>query len=162
MTVRVDYRCRRCGHVVELEVATPPAATRCRSCGSTAKRQWSLFGVGRRDLRTAVEGAVEGAVAPSPGLGPGGGRSSEPCRTSPGVPGLCLLGDSAARALVARATNDGRSLEREQRRQTAHLSETGRHGTVVSDHGHSHGHGHGGANPASDNRSATRGPREIT
>ncbi|MDH3681642.1 MAG: zinc ribbon domain-containing protein [Acidimicrobiia bacterium] len=152
MTVRVDYRCRRCGLVVELQVETPPTATRCGDCGGTAKRQWTSFGIGR------TERSGSGVAAQPTAARPRDQRDGELCRTNPGIPGLCLLGESAGRSLVARATNDGRSLEREQHRQTAHLSETGRHGTVVSDHGHCHG----GASPAAGTPETTsRGPREI-
>lgn len=149
MTVRVDYCCKRCGQLEEFALPTPSATRTCSACGGTAKRRWTTFGIGRAQTGDA---ALAGPGASAPGTA----RSRKPgpdlCRSNPGVPGLCLLSESAGRALVARTKGDGRSLEREQQRQTEMLATTGSHEAVMSDHGH----GGGASNTGSP------GPREIT
>ncbi len=151
MTVRVDYGCLQCGHREELAVTTPIPTTVCTVCGGTAKRIWTTFGIGRGRSGGADANADRSAAAG--GRATASLRGADLCRSNPGVPGLCMLSDSAGRALVARSNNDGRSLEREQQHQTDFLASTGDHGAVVSDHGHSHSGGSG--------EPAGPGPREI-
>ena len=151
MTVRVDYSCGRCGRVEELALEVPSATTTCSACGGTAKRRWTTFNIGRKrsgDTAVTSDGGTAGGTARR------GKPGSDLCRSNPGVPGLCLLGESAGRALVARSRGDGRSLEREQQRQTEVLARTGHHEAVMSDHGHGHGGG--------TDKTGSRGPREIT
>lgn len=125
MGVPVDYRCEHCGGTSEQRVESPPPQTvRCPACGSSARRRFSVFGV-RRPPPAVADRPAPPALAP--------------CMRHPDVPALCHLSPSVARAWVARARNDGRSLERElaaqeqlpphvaSERVQAHINHRGHH-----------------------------------
>ena len=152
MTVRVDYGCERCGRVEEFARRAPSVTRTCSACGGTAKRRWTTFGIGR--VRSGDSAVASDGPTPAPPSAGSGKLGPDLCRSNSGVPGLCLLGESAGRALVARAKGDGRALEREQQRQTEVLVRSGHHEAVMSDHAHSHGGGAG--------KTTSPGPREIT
>lgn len=146
MSVRVDYRCATCGGVAEHAVASPPPPERpCVACGSPAKRLFAPIGL-RRSQRSA------GAAIPGelPGSGAARGASDAMCLNAPAVPGICHMQPDAARAWVARARRDNRTLERELERQERGLAETGKPLAEPVAHGHHH---HDQALPSEDLRS---------
>lgn len=129
MTVNVDFRCRSCELTWETSVAQPvPVLLPCPTCGGPSRRRWSGVAVLRSPSGTA----------PSTGVAPVAEASA--CRGAPDVPGLCMLGPSAARAATAIARGDGRALEAEHARQDA-LRSAGLPAEPVAAGGHSHGPG---------------------
>jgi putative FmdB family regulatory protein len=105
--ILVDYRCPRCEGITERRVpAPPPAELTCPACGSAARRVFSPVRLG--------------GVARAPGKPPP--RREPQCRDDPGVPGICHMEPSAARAWAARAHGDNRALDREIERQERRLA----------------------------------------
>lgn len=99
----VDYRCDRCGGVMEQRLPSPPPPTlACVACGSPARRLFSAPAILRRAPST------DAALPPSP---------SSTCLRHPDIPALCHLDPSVAPAWIARARGDDRALERELDRQ---------------------------------------------
>lgn len=100
----VDYRCGNCGHRAERWVSTPPPSHVACHCGGPARRLFS--------------GANLLGLAPDPDSVTKSARNEPPaCRTNPMIPGLCHITPGAAKAFVARATGDNRTLDREIERQ---------------------------------------------
>lgn len=129
--ILVDYRCPSCGVRVERGVASPPPAELpCPACGGPARRVFSA---------PNLLGRASGPVSLTPK------RPEQPlCRRNPWVPGLCHVEPSAARAYVARARGDNRTLEREIERQERAFREAPEalRDPLGSHHGHGHSSGH--------------------
>lgn len=138
MSVRVDYRCGTCGGVAEHIVASPPPPERtCVACGAAARRVFAPVG-----LRLSQRSGASRAPGERFGAGiPGSGRDvgDAMCLRAPGIPGICHMQPDAARAWMARARGDNRSLERELERQERGLKETGTPLAEPVAHGHHHG-----------------------
>lgn len=120
--ILVDYRCDRCHGVSEHRVHAPaPATVPCPACRAPARRRFAAVGL----LRGTP------APAPQPRTAP---RAL--CRDNPDVPGLCHMTPDAARAWVARARGDNRTLDRELARQERAQRENP--GAVVDPVSHDH------------------------
>ncbi len=126
----VDYRCDRCGGVMEQRLPSPPPPTlACVACGGAARRLFSAPAVVRG-------GPPTGTTAPS--------SPTPACLMHRGVPALCHLDPSVAPAWIARAKGDNRTLERELARQER-LEASGTddqhapgHSPVARTHSHDH------------------------
>jgi len=159
MGVLTDYRCERCVAV------PPPTHAPCPACGAPARRLFSPPALGR--------GRSSGSELSS---GPHGNDASQPtsrarnpmppCLVHPDVPALCHLDPRGARAWVARAQGDHRTLERELAFQEARQGEAAGSGAAPgSAHHHHHAHhddghhddGHGGAVDGGAHRGAHGG-----
>lgn len=131
MAILVDYRCQSCAGRFEQWVPTPaPHRLVCPACGADAPRAWSPVALGGR-----------ARAVPGPGTGTAisGSAATPLCVTNPDVPGLCHMSSSAARAWLARARKDNRSLEREIAwQEQAAKAGPPRLEDVIS-HNHSHG-----------------------
>ncbi len=102
--ILVDYKCTSCGVMRERLVAQPvPNTDTCPDCGSGTRRTYASAG-------------LVGTASP--------GRSTH-CVDNPFIPGLCHVGPSARRALIARATGDDKAYAEERQHQTAEYEKTG-------------------------------------
>lgn len=138
--ILVDYACHHCGHRWERLVRRPaPDISECARCSGASRRMISAAGL------------IGKAVAASDTTTAHRNTSTPACRTNPLIPGLCHIDPSAAPALIARATGDNRTLDRELARQEKTYKENpAAIVDPIGGHGHGHGHAATSTTPAGD------------